>query len=193
MHAEGNAEKRDPRFAAWRAIDAAFKKVAMLRRVLLPLIAALLLGGCASPSYTYRYVPGRTAILREGYAIAPPEAPPDVQAAIAAGNRIAGLPYARGGGHGSTFDSTYDCSGATSYVLIAAGKLGRPTTSTAFRHYGRSGEGEWITLYARRGHVFLSVAGLRFDTGYNDGSHGPQWTTRSRPAPHAVLRHPAGL
>jgi hypothetical protein len=157
------------------------------------LLVTLLLAGCASPQYVYRPVPGRTAMLRDGIAYAPPDAPPEVQAAIAAGNRIAGSVYSRGGGHGSIFDSAYDCSGATSYVLIGAGKLRSPMPSTAFRRYGRSGEGDWITLYARRGHVFLSVAGLRFDTGYHDGPRGPRWTTRSRPAKGAVLRHPAGL
>ena len=160
---------------------------------LLVLLLAVLVGGCASPYYSYRFVPGRTAMLRDGIAIAPPRAPEEVHAAIAAGNRIAGSPYARGGGHRSVFDSAYDCSGATSYVLIGAGKLRSPTTSTGFRRYGRAGAGDWITVYARRGHVFLSVAGLRFDTGYHDGPRGPHWTTRPRPAPRAVLRHPAGL
>lgn len=157
------------------------------------LLLALLLGGCASPHYTYRYVPGRTAILRDGIAYAPPDAPAEVHAAIAAGNRIAGSPYVRGGGHRSVIDSAYDCSGATSFVLIGAGKLRSPMPSTGFRRYGRSGEGDWITVYARRGHVFLSVAGLRFDTGYHSGPRGPRWSTRSRPAKGAVMRHPPGL
>lgn len=170
-------------------------KSAMFRHTLpaLSLFAILLLGGCSSPSYTYRFVPGRTATLRDGVAVASPDAPAEVHAAIAAGNRIAGLPYARGGGHGSVVDSAYDCSGATSYVLIGASQLRSPMPSSAFRRYGRSGEGEWISVFARRGHVFLSVAGLRFDTGYHDGPRGPVWTTRSRPADGAVVRHPAGL
>jgi hypothetical protein len=157
------------------------------------LLFALLLVGCASPEYVYRHVPGRTAILRDGIAYAPPDAPEEVHAAIAAGNRIAGSPYSRGGGHRKVFDGAYDCSGATSYVLIGAGKLRSPMPSTAFRKYGRSGEGDWITVWARRGHVFLTVAGLRFDTGYHSGPRGPRWTTRSRPAPRATLRHPPGL
>lgn len=158
---------------------------------LVPLIS--LLTACHSPSYTYRYVPGRTARLAGGYAVAPPTAPPEVQAAIAAGNRIAGLPYAYGGGHGVEADSVYDCSGAVSYVLRAAGKLGPARTSTGFRTYGEPGEGEWITIYARKGHVFLSVAGLRFDTGWTREPKGPQWTNRDRPASGAVLRHPPDL
>lgn len=172
---------------------ALLKQRGMSRRSLcvLPLLA--LLSACSSPSYTYRYVPGRTAQLVGGYAVAPLAAPPEVQAAIAAGNRIAGLPYGYGGGHGLEVDSAYDCSGATSYVLRAAGKLDGSRTSTGFRKYGEPGEGEWITIYARKGHVFLSVAGLRFDTGWTRGPKGPQWTTRDRPASGAVLRHPPGL
>jgi hypothetical protein len=157
------------------------------------ILCAFFLAGCTSPEYHYRYVPGRTAILRDGVALGPPEAPEEVQAAIAAGNRIAGSPYVRGGGHRSTFDDAYDCSGAVSYLLIAAGQLRSPMPSKAFRRYGRAGEGEWITVYARRGHVFLSVAGLRFDTSHRHGPRGPHWTTRSRTAPGAVVRHPAGL
>jgi hypothetical protein len=169
----------------------------MQSKLSFPCIALLgalaFLTGCSSPSYSYHYVPGRTAILINGHAIAPPLAPADVQAAIAAGNRIAGLPYQYGGGHGNDIDSGYDCSGSASFVLRAAGRLREPMASNEFRHYGESGEGKWITVFARRGHVFLSVAGLRFDTGWTRDSHGPQWTTQSRPADGCVLRHPAGL
>lgn len=162
--------------------------------MLLALTAVMLLVGCAgSPPYVYRYVPGRTAVVQNGYAIAPPSAPEEVHLAIAAGNRIAGLPYAYGGGHGRGIDSAYDCSGAVSHVLKGAGLLRSPMPSTGFRRYGQSGPGEWISLYARKDHVFLVVAGLRFDTGYTRGPKGPQWTTRSRPTNGSVVRHPSGL
>jgi hypothetical protein len=164
-----------------------------LCNLLVSFFAILALGGCATRSYTYRYVPGKTAVLQNGIAIAPPSAPPDVQAAIAAGNRIAGSPYGYGRGHGRDFDTAYDCSGAASYVLQAAGKLNAPIPSNAFRRYGERGEGKWIDVYARRGHVFLAVAGLRFDTGWTRGSSGPQWTTRDRPANGYVIRHPTNL
>jgi hypothetical protein len=132
--------------------------------------------------------------MRDGYAIAPPAAPPDVQAAIAAGNRISGLPYCYGAGHsGDGFDSAYDCSGAASFVLKAAGLLDSPMPSFGFRHYGAPGRGRWITIYARRGHVFLVVAGLRYDTGWTHGPRGPQWTMLSRPTDGAVMRHPYDL
>ncbi len=132
-------------------------------------------------------------MLRDGIAVAPPGAPSEVEAAIAAGNRIAGLPYSYGGGHSRAMEGAYDCSGAASYVLMAAGKLSGPRPSAGFRSYGERGEGEWISVYARRGHVFLVVAGVRFDTGWTRGPEGPQWTTQDRPANGAVIRHPSGL
>lgn len=171
----------------------------MLRSGVLPSLLCLaivtLLAGCAgTPPYVYRYVPGRTAIVQNGYAVAPPSAPDSVQQAIAAGNRIAGLPYSYGAGHsGDGFARAYDCSGAASFVLKAAGKLRTPMPSRSFRHYGAAGKGDWISVYARSGHVFLVVAGLRFDTGWTHGASGPQWTTMSRPADGCVIRHPVGL
>jgi len=158
------------------------------------LATAIFLSGCVStPPYVYHYVPGRTAIVRDGKAIAPPCAPPDVEAAIAAGNRIAGLPYEYGGGHARSFDCAYDCSGAASFVIEATGRLRDAIPAESFRRYGEEGYGKWISIYARHDHVFLVVAGLRFDTGWTHGPKGPQWTTRSRPADGCVVRHPDGL
>ena len=164
----------------------------MKRTLILPLL--LFAAGCASPPpYVYNYIPGQTAILQDGYAIAPPAAPPEVQVAVAAGNRIVGLPYEYGAGHSSAeFDTAYDCSGAASFVLKAAGLLDSPIPSFEFRHYGEAGPGQWITIYARHDHVFLVIAGLRFDTGWSSGPRGPKWTTESRPTDGAVMRHPYG-
>ncbi len=161
----------------------------------LPALAVgTLLSACCGPSqYNYHYVPGKTAVVNRGRAVAPESAPPRVKAAIAAANKIAGLPYRRGGGHARLCDSAYDCSGATSFVLREAGLLQAPIPSTSFRRYGQGGKGDWITVYARRGHVFLVLAGLRFDTGYGGGAKGPKWTTLSRPVNGCVLRHPEGL
>jgi hypothetical protein len=149
--------------------------------------------GCEQVYYSYHYVPGKTAVLRGGYAFAPPTAPPKVQAAIEAGNRIAGLPYRWGGGHGCDVDSGYDCSGSASFILRQAGLLQGCMVSGDFRNYGGAGEGEWINVYAKNGHVFLAVAGLRFDTGWTNSDEGPQWTTMDRPASGCVVRHPVGL
>jgi hypothetical protein len=160
---------------------------------LLPLCAVLFLSGCSGPSYTFHRIPGKTGVVSQGYAYPPPAAPPAVHAAIAAGNRISGLPYRRGGGHSGQMDTGYDCSGAASYVLREAGLTRDCMPSKGFRRYGRSGEGEWISVYAKNGHVFLVVAGLRFDTGWNDAEEGPRWSTLSRPAGGCVIRHPVGL
>lgn len=134
-------------------------------------------------------------MLRGGQAVSPERAPMEVKTAIAAANRIAGLPYRYGAGHGEGLgvDTAYDCSGAASFVLRATGKLETPIPSREFRRYGHSGQGDWISVYARKDHVFLVVAGLRFDTGWNDGTSGPQWTMRSRPADGCEIRHPVGL
>ena len=158
------------------------------------LASASILTGCSNPApYRYTYVPGKTAVVHAGRAVAPPEAPARVKAAIDAGNQIAGMPYRMGGGHGRLHDSAYDCSGASSYILREAGLLDSTIPSTSFRKYGERGYGDWISVYARKGHVFLVVAGLRFDTGYGTRAKGPQWTTASRPADGCVVRHPDGF
>ena len=56
-------------------------------------------------------------------AVAPADAPPAVQKAVAAANQITDKPYRYGGGHGRWKDRGYDCSGAVSYVLHGAGLL----------------------------------------------------------------------
>ncbi|MEM0897030.1 MAG: peptidoglycan endopeptidase [Verrucomicrobiota bacterium] len=132
-------------------------------------------------------------MLRDGYAVAPKSAPREVHRLVAAGNRIQGLPYKYGGGHRRVDDSGYDCSGTVSYALIKAGLLESPMPSKGFKKYGKGGEGRWITVYAKDGHTFLTVGGLRLDTGYRGDGRGPTWTTRNRPTDGYRLRHPAGL
>ncbi len=128
-----------------------------------------------------------------GHARPPMRAPSQVISAIHAGNQITGLPYKYGGGHASTFDSGYDCSGAVSRVLIGAGLLSGPRPSTGFFNYGNPGEGKWITVYATKGHSFIEVADLRFDTGWHGYREGPRWTAKSRPLGGYVARHPPGF
>ena len=131
--------------------------------------------------------PGVATLAPDGTAIAPPDAPPAVRKAINAGNRIHTLPYVWGGGHNRKFKGRgYDCSGAVSYVLHAAGLLKTPMDSgTLARSWGAPGIGQWITVYANKGHAYAVIAGLRWDTSavgeaLNQGS-GPRWrqTTRS--------------
>ncbi len=129
----------------------------------------------------------------DGRAIAPAGAPPQVVAVIAAANQIVGKPYKYGGGHGDWEDSGYDCSGSESYALHGAGLVSRPLMSTEFMSWGEPGPGQWITSYANSGHSFLVVAGLRFDTGYNNGGSGPRWSDKMRPTDSYTARHPTGL
>src|ERR1700683_2165402 len=77
------------------------------------------------------FYPPQTASLMDGKAIAPTNAPPAVQAMIAAANHISTTPYIWGGGHGSWNSAGYDCSGSVSYVLHAAHLLSTPLTSGA--------------------------------------------------------------
>jgi hypothetical protein len=126
-------------------------------------------------------------------AIAPVDAPPQVQAIVNAGNEIAHLPYIWGGGHMTYEDSGYDCSGSISFVLAAAGLLKGTETAGQLMSYGDSGPGKWITIYASPGHTFMYIAGLRFDT-VALAQTGSRWSNRSAADGGTfVARHPAGL
>jgi cell wall-associated NlpC family hydrolase len=127
-----------------------------------------------------------------GLAVAPASAPAEVQAIIAAGNKIAGKPYKYGGGHGRWRDSGYDCSGSVSYALHGAGLLDTPLDSTGFMSWGDRGEGDWVTIYANAGHAYMVVAGLRFDTSSSKRS-GNRWSETTRSARGYRVRHPEGL
>jgi len=136
---------------------------------------------------------GKATLSADGRtAVAPAGAPPQVQAAIAAANRITRKPYRYGGGHGRFRDTGYDCSGAVSYVLHGAGLLDRPLDSSGLSAWGRRGRGSWITVYANPGHAYMIVAGLRFDTS-GRGEDGPRWRREPRSGSGYVIRHAGGL
>jgi hypothetical protein len=140
-------------------------------------------------------VPGNRAILRGGIAYAPANAPYRVREAIWAVNSIRHKPYHWGGGHGSFYDSGYDCSGAVSFALHSAGALGQPLPSSDLLRYGSYGRGRWITVYSRHGHTFAIIAGLRLDTTdfRYGGDVGPRWYTEGRSTWGFSARHPEGL
>ena len=127
-----------------------------------------------------------------GQAQAPAGAPQAVQLVIAAGNAIAGLPYLYGGGHAGFKDTAYDCSGSISYALASAGLVNSPMASGPFMSWGEPGPGKWITTYSNPGHMFMVVAGWRFDTTALR-SGGTRWTRSMRPTAGFVARHPPGL
>jgi cell wall-associated NlpC family hydrolase len=125
--------------------------------------------------------------------LTPTGAPDVIARIISGGNAIAKFPYVWGGGHGSFVDSGYDCSGSVSYALAAAGLLDSPLVSGDFARWGSPGPGKWVTIYANAGHVFMYVAGLRFDTSGRDGPFGSRWQSAPRSLAGFEVRHPTGL
>jgi len=135
---------------------------------------------------------GGIAVDTGGMVQAPPGAPAAVAQVIAAGNAIATLPYVYGGGHASFHADGYDCSGSVSYALAAAGLVSSPMVSGAFEDWGDPGPGRWITIYANAGHVWMEVAGWRFDTvALAEG--GTRWSRGGGEFAGFVVRHPPGL
>ena len=166
------------------------------------LYVVVLSGALASASVAMPFpqtgptTPGNSALLRNGLALAPANAPVSVKRVIWAANQLRTRPYRYGGGHKSFHDNAYDCSGSISYALAGAGLVRIPMSSKEFRAYGSRGPGKWITVYARNGHTFAIIAGLRFDT---TSPHNPtrQWAPRWQPTDRKArgfdVRHPEGL
>jgi hypothetical protein len=130
--------------------------------------------------------------LPNGVALPPLEAPEAVKQIIEAGNIIARAPYVWGGGHGKWLDKGYDCSGSVSFALAAAGLLDGPLASGPLMSWGEPGRGKWVTIYSNPGHVFMEVAGIRFDTS-GQRVTGSRWQNEMRTTGGFVARHPAGL
>jgi peptidoglycan hydrolase-like protein with peptidoglycan-binding domain len=136
---------------------------------------------------------GKATMSSDGlHAVAPSDAPAEVQEAIAAANKIVGRPYKYGGGHGKWEDSGYDCSGTVSYALHGAGLLDRPMSSGEFGSWGVSGKGSWISVYYNGGHAYAVIAGLRLDTS-GSGGKGPRWHTDQRSGSGYDVTHWRGL
>jgi peptidoglycan hydrolase-like protein with peptidoglycan-binding domain len=133
---------------------------------------------------------GTATLNPDGTATPPPDAPPVIAAIIAAGNQIAATPYRYGGGHKAWVDTGYDCSGSVSYALHGAALVTASAPSGAFMNWGDPGPGTWVTLYSNEGHMYMVVAGLRFDTS---GAKPSRWQTAPRSSAGFVVRHPPGL
>jgi cell wall-associated NlpC family hydrolase len=134
----------------------------------------------------------RASALPNGVAVPPLEAPEAVKQIIEAGNIIARSPYVWGGGHGKWIDKGYDCSGSVSFALAAAGLLNGPLDSGHLSQWGEAGPGRWVTIYANADHVFMEVAGIRFDTS-GQRVTGSRWQNDGRPTAGFAVRHPLGL
>nr|WP_246345609.1 peptidoglycan-binding protein [Conexibacter arvalis] len=161
------------------------KTVAALRRI----GDADSAGGANFDMTTVEAPVGRAKLLSNGLAVAPADAPQAVKDVIAAGNEIATKPYVYGGGHGKWIDRGYDCSGSVSYALYRAGLLKNSMPSGGFMNWEQPGKGDWITIYAHGGHMYMVVAGLRFDTS---GAKPSRWQTAMRSSSGFTVRHPAG-
>jgi peptidoglycan hydrolase CwlO-like protein len=135
---------------------------------------------------------GGIAVDTGGMVQAPPGAPAAVAQIIAAGNAIATLPYIYGGGHASFHADGYDCSGSVSYALAAAGLVTSPMVSGDFENWGDPGPGRWVTIYANAGHVWMEVAGWRFDT-VALAEDGTRWARGGGEFSGFIVRHPPGL
>jgi hypothetical protein len=148
-------------------------------------------GGTAPPAGTTSTgKPGKAKLLKNGRAVPPANAPANVVAAIEAANRIRKKPYIYGGGHQSFDAKGYDCSGAVSYALNAAGMLTSPMPSGPLMRWGVPGKGRWISVYANGGHVYAVIAGLRWDTSsMGSGGNGPRWRATKRSPKSFTVRH----
>jgi hypothetical protein len=143
-------------------------------------------------------VPANVAtILPGGKASIPAGAPYSIVRAIKAANKIRRKTYIWGGGHRSFKAKGYDCSGAVSYVLHAAGVLRSPLVSGQLAFWGSPGPGSWITVYANRTHTYMVIAGLRYDTSprgeWIDQGRGPRWRYTLRVPTGFAVRHWNGL
>jgi septal ring factor EnvC (AmiA/AmiB activator) len=135
---------------------------------------------------------GGLAVDTGGMVQPPAGAPEAVKQIIAAGNAIATLPYIYGGGHASFHADGYDCSGSVSYALAAAGLVSSPMVSGDFENWGDAGPGRWVTIYANADHVWMTVAGWRFDTVALAES-GTRWAQGGGEFSGFIVRHPPGL
>jgi peptidoglycan hydrolase CwlO-like protein len=135
---------------------------------------------------------GGIAVNTGGMVQPPAGAPAAIGQVIAAGNAIATIPYIYGGGHASFQANGYDCSGSVSYALAAAGLVSSPMVSGDFESWGAPGPGRWITVYANADHVWMEVAGWRFDT-VALAENGTRWSQSGGEFSGFVVRHPPGL
>jgi hypothetical protein len=158
--------------------------------------------GIGGPEGPLPLTPGeRARILPNGLAAAPATAPRAVKDMIRAGNRINGKPYRYGGGHGAPVTSVqpaYDCSSSISHLLGGAGLLEVTLASGPLMTFGDAGLGRWVTIYSDPGHVYMYLAGIRWDThgaGVDTGPNrgiGWHYGIRAR-RPNDAIRHPKGL
>lgn len=132
--------------------------------------------------------------MRSGFAFGLQSLPITIHRIIGAANALQDKPYIFGGGHRYLEDKGYDCSGATSFVLVKAGLLNRSLNTNSLLNYGEPGPGRFVTIWVKPGHhVFMTICGLRLDTSGGAVSQGPRWRTVGRKCSGFSPRHPPGL
>ena len=113
----------------------------------------------------------KATALPNGIALPPLEAPEEVKQIIEAGNVIAR---------------------SVSFALAADSLIDGPMASGPLMGWGEPGKGKWVTIYTHPGHVFMVVAGIRFDTSGRQVT-GSRWQNAMRSTSGFVARHRAGL
>jgi hypothetical protein len=157
-------------------------------------------GKCTTVAYKQpsKLSPGSEAkLLANGTVTVPENAPELVKRMIRAANQVANKPYLWGGGHppSERIQNGYDCSGYTMFILHAAGMWGDAEgVASQFQSWGEPGHGKWVTIYAKRDHVFMVIAGRVFNSG-GTGRPGSAWRQNlgGLEVSQFVARHPHGL
>lgn len=163
-----------------------------LIRLLASAALCLLISCSSTPKSSSTAYRGPRAAMVNNDVVPPENVPASVRRAIYAANNINHLPYQFGGGHGRPCYGL-DCSGSVSHVLRNAGYIDGSMPSKGFQKYGKSGPGKYITIYARDGHVFMTICGVRFDTTSGGSGHvGPRWMEKPRSTKGFSVRHPEG-
>lgn len=117
--------------------------------------------------------------------------------------------YAWGGGHqtigqpsqgglngpGGRIVTGFDCSGAVSGVLHAAGLLNTPETSGQLMSWGVSGRGKYHTVFCNPDHTFMLIGAGKdakwFGTGVLGlGGGGPKWGNHDQTVTYAARHYP---
>ena len=111
-----------------------------------------------------------------------PTRPPAVKASSPPATRSPRRPTSTAAATASGRTRGYDCSGSVSYALHGGACSSSSMASGGFENWGEPGRGSWITIYANGGHVYMTVAGLRFDTS---GQVAPRHPLAGRPSARA--------
>ena len=133
----------------------------------------------------------RAYVDKDGRAVLPKGTPRSVALVVAAANETPPSPTsgAVGTARGRTRATTARAPWRRAGGRAATREPARLEWPEALRRWGA---GRWITIHSNPGHVFMTVAGLRFETS-GQGSAGTRWQPPSRSTGGFTVRHPPGL